>query len=282
MSGVIVTGPPRSGTSAVTRLLDLCGLHVCAPSDRVGGGPNNPTGHWESKSVLACNNRLLDEWRVRWWCPPAPGELPPAAAALDGAGASFRSAHPQRPWVCKDPRFSSTLPAWREHIDDITMGVLVVRRPDEVVASLRRTWPLTEPHAAALWMRYVTAALVSAADLPVAVVPFPEVLADPAGMLAPVLGALHRLGVDVATPPPADVAHFVIAPRGATPTALPAVTWDLWERLASRPPDPLVGCSLGPEDPFVEAVLAPLRDDLRTGRPIDTRPTFATAGDSIG
>lgn len=283
MTGVVVTGPPRSGTSAVTRLLDLAGLDVCVAADRVGGGPNNPMGHWESKSVLAVNNRLLDLAATRWWCPPPPGApIVAGPADHDAAGAAFRAAHPTTTWVVKDPRFAFTLPFWRAALDDVTAAIIAIRRPDEVVASLRRTWPLSVEHAAALWMRYVHAALASTHGLPRAFVRFPEILADVDAALAPLAATLEPLGVELHRPDPADVDAYVGVPAGSDDDDVLTPAWRLWDAIDAAPAGVAVDIDVAPEDPCVEAVLAPLRDDLRAGRPISTRPVFAAVGDAVG
>lgn len=265
----------------MTRLLDLSGLQVCTRADRVGGGPNNPTGHWESKTVLAANNRLLESASTRWWCPPAPGA---ALAGLGGVEGSFRAAHPASPWVAKDPRFAFTLPTWRAALDDVTAAVVVLRRADEVVASLRRTWQLSVGHAAALWTRYLHAAARSTTGLPVAFVRFPEILTDVPGALASLAAGLKPLGFDLHEPASTDVDDFLRSPSGVNggPPELPTYVWRLWDELTTVPPGFLVGVGIGEEDPSVEAELAPLRAELRAGRPIDTRPVFARAGDAIG
>jgi hypothetical protein len=68
-----VLGMHRSGTSAVTRALNLLGLTVCPPADLIGAHATNPTGHWESRTLVECNNAVLLAAGARSWCPPPPG-----------------------------------------------------------------------------------------------------------------------------------------------------------------------------------------------------------------
>lgn len=271
-TGVVVTGPPRSGTSATTRLLNLSGAHLCINDDLLGGGPNNPTGHWESKTALAINNGLHEAAATRWWCPPPPGAAVPAGSER-GAAASFRAVHPGRPWLCKDPRFSFTLPFWRRALGDEILVVGVVRRPDEVVASLQRTWPVSTAHAAALWTRYTHAMLAACSPGAALLVRFPDVLAE----FDALTEAVAALGVRLAAADEPAVGDFVRAPRGAEAgEPLPAYVSDTWAALAAAPavsaPVPVP-----PEPPAVEALLGRLRNDLRAGRPLDMRPVFARA-----
>lgn len=275
MAGVIVTGAPRSGTSATTRLLDLAGAHVVDSADRVGGGPNNPTGHWESKTVLAINNQVLDDIGARWWCPPLPGTPIESTHREHAARDSFGAVHPKSPWVCKDPRFTVTLPFWRSALDEFAC-VIVLRRPDEVVASLLQTWPIDVDHATALWARALHSAFVNSSGLRVAVAQFPDVLVDVATWISTLAAAFEGV-VELSVPPAEAVDDFVRRPRGSVEYAaqIPKYAWDLWEQLRDVAPtgvSPLV--PVRGEDPMVEAVLGPLRADMRAGHPIEVRPIF--------
>jgi hypothetical protein len=270
--GIMVTGPPRSGTSATTRLINLSGAQLCVKSDLVGGGPNNPTGHWESKTVLTINNALHDAAATRWWCPLPPAAVVPTSTEGDAAS-RFRAVHPGRPWLCKDPRFSFTLPFWRRALGEEIIVVAVVRRPDEVVASLQRTWPMSTEHAAALWARYTHATLAACAAGPSLVVRFPDILAA----VEDLTEAIAALGPGLSAADEQVVGDFVHTPRGADAgEPLPPYVWDIWAALATTPavvsPVPLAA-----EPPVVEAVLGRLRDELRAGRPLDMRPQFARA-----
>jgi len=277
VNGVWVTGPPRSGTSATTRLLALAGLHLCVPEDRLGGGPNNPTGHWESKTVLAVNNRLLERAGARWWCPPPAGTDIGRGESSDDAAQAFRAVHRTEPWVCKDPRLSFTLPFWRAATGADAACVIVVRHPADVVASIRRTWPLSVEHAAALWTRYVVDAFAVTEGLPTAIARFPEIVDDPAELDA-LVARLRSFGVPIDTAPAADVAAFVQPVRGRDHRAdgLPAYVWDTWEQLTKR------AQSASPTRPHVDgaadAVIAALRDELAAGRPLDVRAVFGPRG----
>src|ERR1700686_4834744 len=75
--GVVVLGMHRSGTSAATRLVNVLGPATCAPAEMVRG-PWNPSGHFESRSLMHLNNALLTQMGRTWWYPP------PAGDAYDG------------------------------------------------------------------------------------------------------------------------------------------------------------------------------------------------------
>ncbi|OMB97776.1 hypothetical protein A5733_09350 [Mycobacterium sp. NS-7484] len=54
---LFVLGVPRSGTSAVTRVLSLCGATL--PAGLSGADPRNPRGYWEPRASLHLNNTIL-------------------------------------------------------------------------------------------------------------------------------------------------------------------------------------------------------------------------------
>ena len=54
---LFVLGAPRSGTSALTRVLSLCGATL--PPGMAGADRNNPRGYWEPRASLHLNNTIL-------------------------------------------------------------------------------------------------------------------------------------------------------------------------------------------------------------------------------
>src|ERR1700691_3651857 len=72
--GVVVLGMHRSGTSAVSRILNLLGADL-GPTQDLLTEYDNPAGHWESKSLVACTDWILAAFARSWDFPPwlAPG-----------------------------------------------------------------------------------------------------------------------------------------------------------------------------------------------------------------
>ena len=56
---VCIVGMHRSGTSMVTRLLNLCGLDLGAEQDLLGPDRGNPLGHFEHKGFKGLDESLL-------------------------------------------------------------------------------------------------------------------------------------------------------------------------------------------------------------------------------
>jgi hypothetical protein len=211
-AGVIVVGMHRSGTSATTRVLNLLGLPTGERSDLWLELPGNPTGYWESSSLTRFNERLLNRFGSTWWSP-----LEVAAAdgltgipELRAEGEQlFRRLHSSTTWVWKDPRVCLTLPFWRAVLQVPLFGVLVLRHPLEVAASLWERDGIGTEWALALWERYLRHALHHLAGLPVLVSDYTDLVAEPSGWAATARGFLAGQGVVLGEPPDLSIGAFV-------------------------------------------------------------------------
>ncbi len=54
---LFVLGMARSGTSALTRVLSLCGAAL--PAGLLGATADNPRGYWEPRAVIHLNEAIL-------------------------------------------------------------------------------------------------------------------------------------------------------------------------------------------------------------------------------
>jgi GT2 family glycosyltransferase len=151
----------RSGTSALTRVLNLHG--VALGSDLMPPGPDNPAGFWEHAGVEAVHEQLLAGLGRRWDDPrPLPdGWLQsPAAVAAQQAlvGLVQREFSGVPLWAVKDPRLCRLLPLWQQVLAQckVEMRVLLVTRPaPEVARSLQVRDGLPAAIGELLWARYL-------------------------------------------------------------------------------------------------------------------------------
>ena len=198
MAGVVVLGMHRSGTSAVSRVLNLLGADV-GPEDDLLTEYDNPAGHWESRTLTACNDRILAAFGRSWDFPPRLRtgweQTPRAARLLPELTEAFGRVFSGDPWVWKDPRTCLTLPLWRRVHGAEARVVLVFRQPAAVVASVTRRDGIPALYAIGLWHRYVRASLDAARGLPVVCVHFEDLMSDPAAVVASLATDLGRLGV---------------------------------------------------------------------------------------
>ncbi len=185
-TAVLVLGMHRSGTSALSRALNLMGLDIA--SRLVPASENNPTGFWESEELVALHDEILERFDRRWydflplpesWWQTSTVE-PFRQRLLDYLARDFGSS---RSFLIKDPRLCRLLPLWRAALADFGARirvVLMLRDPWEVAASLeaRKGMSLPTAHGLQLWLRYTLEAERHSRGLPRCLVTYDELLAD--------------------------------------------------------------------------------------------------------
>lgn len=144
MTGIVVAGMHRSGTSLMARTLSAGGWH---PGEQLLTGPGEE--YFEDESFVALNRRWLaatvppGEGHLDWGV--SSGGVVDLAGLDDRAGkdqlaaaAAFarRRSGEQSRWVAKDPRASLFLPVWAEATE--VRFVIVYRNPWDVVDSAVR------------------------------------------------------------------------------------------------------------------------------------------------
>jgi hypothetical protein len=175
-------------------MISLLGPALCRGED-LYAAPDNPTGHWESGSLVEFNQRLLSLFGGTSAAPAVTAdgwECDPSAAALYGeAYHVFKRAHPDPVWVWKDPRTCLTLPFWRRVLPDDLAVVFIHREPLQVARSLQHRDGFGKAHCIAQWERYTRSALHGTRGLPMVTLSFAELVADPGP-------AITRLAADLA------------------------------------------------------------------------------------
>jgi len=279
----------RSGTSAATRLVNLLGLHTCLPDDLLGPMRGNPTGLWESDSLVQRNDELLDRLGRAWWCPPAADTL--ARAEARGtlpdpveAGAAFRAVHPDAPWVWKDPRAALVLPYWRRAIGAPVAAIVMLRDPVAVATSLLRRDQFPIELGVALWERYNRLLAAGAAGLPLWLSTYDDLVEDPVSWSAAARSFLAGLQLPVtATVPTGAVGEYVRAELRHATADGERTTRDFPS--AATVHRSLLGCTgvhasftppaLGDESTWVEAELVAIGHHQVRPLPDPLRPTVS-------
>lgn len=198
-NGVMVVGMHRSGTSAVTRVINLMGVPL-GRADDLYTASDNPGGHWESRTLCDLNDLILRAFGgYEMAMPPMPRSWLTSRRAQslrDVMRASFRDVYQTERWLWKDPRICLTLPLWREVLDDFCV-VFVVRGAAAVTRSLSRRegWPTSLCYA--LWDDYNRRAVAGLSGLPVVRVDFDAMMSDPAAQVERLADGLATLGVEV-------------------------------------------------------------------------------------
>jgi hypothetical protein len=175
----------RSGTSAITRVLSLCGGSL--PKRLLGANEGNPTGHWEPLDGLNLNEGFLQRYGSNWYDPrlPQPGEsafdLPEGRAFVDRIADWLEDYLDESLLAIKEPRITALTGFWfaaARRLGFRIAVVVAVRHPDEVAASLavRDRVPLELSNT--LWLKYNGLAERSSRGVPRVFVEFPNLLMD--------------------------------------------------------------------------------------------------------
>lgn len=158
---IFVVGTGRTGSSALARVLGLCGGAL--PLRTLPANFANPTGYWEPELSVALNDRFLEAHGSSWHDATLRLQLGSVEQReADGLvrDASFLLAlafESHGPLVIKDPRISALLPYWTEAAHRAGMRTTIVhnfRNPEDVAASLASRDGLSRAESDALWLKY--------------------------------------------------------------------------------------------------------------------------------
>lgn len=191
---IVVLGMHRSGTSALTRVLNFMGSTL--PRNTMGAGIGNETGHWEPQRLYEYNERLLSDLGSSWhdWRPLELTRLTPdqrAKVQREIADIINSEVGDSRLFVVKEPRTCRFADFFIEALENAKIDVrtvLIIRNPLEVIASLRHrdtVWPAqhTEADAALLWLTHVVEAERATRDRPRSIVTYECLLSNWKGTL---------------------------------------------------------------------------------------------------
>lgn len=181
---VLVLGMHRSGSSTVTRALNLLGYAL--PKTLIKGNASNRRGHWESQPVARLNDRYLNKANLTWadW---VQGKLKTVSAEdqsnfQQDIRAIVADEFPDgQPAVLKEPRICRLVPQYRAALENqvpIT-AVITIRNPLEVSASLVKRNGLSEANASLLWLRTMVDAVVDSEGLPRAFIAYEDCISNP-------------------------------------------------------------------------------------------------------
>ncbi|MEE4353900.1 MAG: hypothetical protein V2J25_13650, partial [Desulfatiglans sp.] len=159
---IIVLGMHRSGTSAITRTLNLCGVDL--GKNLMPPGPeDNVKGFWEHWDIYQANEKVLyglnsswDDVRAlpeRWWDTDSA-----KAYRLEIINILNRDFSESPLWGVKDPRICRLLRLWIPLLDQIGSSprfLIIVRNPLEVAASLRKRDGFSTGKSCLLWLKHL-------------------------------------------------------------------------------------------------------------------------------
>lgn len=210
---LFVLGMPRSGTSALTRVLSLSGATL--PAGMLGADSGNPRGYWEPRKVLRLNNSILlrhgsgaFDPSLRLQEEDALNDNEKAACIADIR--AYLTTLPAAPVVIiKDLQITALSEVWfeatRQAGFDIAV-VIAVRHPEEVGASLAKLMRARPELASALWLKYNLLAERHTRGMPRVFVEYTNLLNDWHLELKRISATL---GIDLSAPDEAAIGEFL-------------------------------------------------------------------------
>lgn len=182
---ILVLGMHRSGTSAMTRVLNLLGASL--PSELKEGGKDDPTGLWESRRIVSAHDDLLASLALAW---DDVATLPAGWVEREGTREHERALLEllvedlagARLFAVKDPRASRLVPLWLRLLEGLGADphfVLIVRHPLEVARSLAARNGFGEQKSLLLWLVHLVEAERDTRGHPRIFVDYEQLLREP-------------------------------------------------------------------------------------------------------
>ncbi|MEM7327822.1 MAG: hypothetical protein AAF437_03720 [Pseudomonadota bacterium] len=183
-TALIVLGMHRSGTSALTRVLNIMGCDL--PKTLLGANESNEEGHWESDKGRELNNDVLASAGSNWqdWTQFNPDwyNSPKYNDYKQRLISTISNEYPERGLVVlKDPRICKLLPLWTDALTSMDvrpLNILCLRHPVEVAASLAKRNGILPASGFLIWLRYVLEAEYASRSLPRTIIGYERLLSN--------------------------------------------------------------------------------------------------------
>lgn len=183
---ICILGMHRSGTSLLSRAVNLLGAYLGEDADIIEADADNPLGYWERKDIINLHSRILSQFKRSWdatiplpdkWylsevIQPLRDEL--SELVKDNYGG-------KQLWAWKDPRTAVLLPLWKDVVRELGVELVclfTVRNPLDVARSLEVRDGFTKDKSFGIWLNHNLAGLMATKDLKRAFVSYDRFLAD--------------------------------------------------------------------------------------------------------
>jgi hypothetical protein len=195
---IVVTGMHRSGTSTITRGLQVLGIPLGL--NLMQAQFDNPTGFWEDREVVEINNTLLS-------CIGGQYDSLAPLPEIDVADASIhplffqaiqliteKLAENDGVWGFKDPRLCRLLRFWEQvfrHCNVDVSYILAIRNPLSVIDSLAKRNGFEPEKSYMLWLVHVIKSLSDTSNCKRVVVDYDKMMQHPERELKRMAMACH-------------------------------------------------------------------------------------------
>ena len=212
-TSLLVLGMHRSGTSAITGALSLCGAWTGDEADLTDANVENPHGFWERRDIRRICDRLLRAAGADWWKVANfdPASIPHAMLVeqRNEFARVVSRLNEHGTWIVKEPRLCLLLPMLRDYLTN-PVCIHIVRNPLEAARSLQTRNGFGIAGGLALWEVYNRRALRATQDLPRIMVCHESLMLHPVETLDELLERLDGLGVrNLTRPDEVDVKRFI-------------------------------------------------------------------------
>ena len=204
---VLVLGMHRSGTSALSGLLDILGVDV--PGELMPATSDNEKGYFENARIVEFHARLLERLHSSW-DDPLPlldewMETPLGSSAAQELGSLLEQELGSAPLVLvKDPRMCRLVPLWVAALERTGRQAVAIhpyRHPLEVAGSLQARDGLSRPRSLLLWLQHVVVAERATRGLQRSFVSYESLMRD-------WRAATEKLAADLSPALPHDLANL--------------------------------------------------------------------------
>ncbi|MBA4372481.1 MAG: glycosyl transferase [Thermodesulfovibrio sp.] len=184
---ICILGMHRSGTSAVTRLVNLCGAYLGEESILMPPVPGiNPEGFWERNDIFELTESLMRKFKTGWdTVLPLPDnwQASPEIVLLKEQLIKLIIGNFQNHalWAWKDPRSMLLFPLWEKVLADLDIEVcciFVIRNPLDVARSLEKRNAFSVEKSLGIWFNYNIQALRSIRNVKTAFISYEKLFAD--------------------------------------------------------------------------------------------------------
>lgn len=165
---ICILGMHRSGTSMVSRALNLLGVYIGENDKLIKPGQYNPEGFWEHKQITKTQQKLLETIGASWdQETPLPEQWSETKETNEFKNQILtlveKDFSGNKLWGWKDPRTSILLPIWHDIFKRLkieTSYIIVVRNPLDVAASLYSRNRISKRKALNMWTLYTLSACI--------------------------------------------------------------------------------------------------------------------------
>ena len=209
---IVVLGMHRSGTSVITKSLELLGVGL--GTNLHPAGSDNPKGFWEDKECISINENLLhhlgsayDRLDFAWHeivFDETVTKLKLKAVQL----VLLRLSENNNIWGFKDPRTCRLMAFWKEVFREVGCDVsyiIQIRNPACVAASLETRNGIDKRKSYYLWLQHVLPSLLFTQDSSRIVVDYDDFLGSPYSQL---IRMSEKLGLQLLTADSSAIADF--------------------------------------------------------------------------